>query len=138
MFEIYLLNLYKNLDFYNIKNIHKYSEFYKNKIHNMTGGNNDVNLEKIRELSDKIKNDMKELKKKFLESNKDTDYIKIKKEKFQLIKDLIEMSTQEILRDHEIVKKDIDKMYDAVQSEKFKKIQKNIDEINSMFAELLA
>ena len=140
MFEIYLNNLYKNLDFYNIQNINKYTEFYKNKIHTMKGGDIDTansNLIKLRELSKKIKSDMEELKNNVITSNKDSNYIKIKKESFQLMKDLLEYTTKEIMRDHELVKQDIDSMYDTIQSQKFKQISESINEINRTFDELL-
>ena len=140
MFEIYLNNLYKNLDFYNIQNINKYTEFYKNKIHTMKGGDIDTansNLIKLRELSKKIKSDMEELKNNVITSNKDSNYIKIKKESFQLMKDLLEYTTKEIMRDHELVKQDIDSMYDTIQSQKFKQMSESINEINRTFDELL-
>jgi hypothetical protein len=140
MFEIYLNNLYKNLNLYNIHNIKKYTNFYKNKIHNMNGGNEDIaniNLIKLRELSTKLKSDMEDFKQK-LTSNNNSDYIKIKKETFQLMKDLFEYTTKEIIRDHNIVKQDIDKMYDTLQSQKFNQISETINEINKTFTELLS
>ena len=137
MFELYLYNLYKNLDFYKIHNINKYSDIYKNQIHVMIGGNAEDNLIKIRELSEKIKNDIVELKTN-ISSNKDIEYIKIKKESFKLMKDLINFSVQEVLRNHNIVKQDIDKISNTVESGKFIQIQKTVDEINSMFDELLS
>jgi hypothetical protein len=138
MFEIYLLNLYKNLDFYNIKNIDKYNNFYKNKIHNMIGGVNNVDLDAIKDLSTKIKEDMERFKQKMTTSNTDSEFISVKKDKFKLMTDIIEYTTKEIMRDHELVKQDIDKMYDTTQSNKFKQIQQTIDEINNMFSDLLS
>jgi hypothetical protein len=136
MFEIYLYNLYKNLDFYNIKNIENYTDFYKNKIHNMIGGTN-PDLDKILELSQKLKKDMEEFKLKQIQNDKsqDNDFIKIKKDNFELIKNLIEISSQEIMLNHEKVKEDIDKLY---SNNKITEMQQTIDEINKLFAELLS
>ncbi len=136
MFEIYLYNLYKNLDFYNIKNIENYTDFYKNKIHNMIGGTN-PDLDKILELSQKLKKDMEEFKLKQIQNDKsqDNDFIKIKKDNFELIKNLIEISSQEIMLNHEKVKEDIDKLY---SNNKITEMQQTIDEINRLFSELLS
>lgn len=138
MFEIYLLNLYKNLDFYNIKNIDKYNNLYKNKIHNMIGGVSNVDLDAIKDLSTKIKEDMERFKQKMTTSNTDSEFISVKKDKFKLMTDIIEYTTKEIMRDHELVKQDIDKIYNTIQSDKFKQIQQTIDEINYMFSDLLS
>jgi hypothetical protein len=138
MFEIYLNNLYRNLNLYNIQNPEKYTNFYKNKIKNMIGGN-DINLEKLtklKELSQKLKSDIDEIKNKPRSTSENT--VTIDKKKFEAMTALIKFSVEQIARDHELVKQSIDRMNTTIDSNEFKSIQETINEINSMFADLLS
>lgn len=135
MFEIYLNNLYRNLNLYNIQNSEKYTEFYKTKIKHMMGGAVDLEkVKKLKELSLEVKTKMEELKNK---KSSTGNNITIDAEKFKAMTDLILYTTRLIERDHELVKQSIDKMNTTVDSDEFKNIQQTIDEINSMFAQLL-
>ncbi len=137
MFEIYLNNLYRNFNLYNIQNPEIYTNFYKNKIKNMIGGN-DINLQKLqklKELSQKLKSDIDEVKNKPISTSENT--ITIDKKKFEAMTALIKFSIEQITRDHELVKQSIDKMNTTIDSNEFKSIQGTINEINLMFADLL-
>ncbi len=134
MFEIYLNNLYRNLNLYNIQNPDKYNEFYKNKIKHMMGGAVDPEqVKKLKELSSQVKTKMEELKTKKAPDN----LITVDAAKFQAMSDLILYTTKLIERDHGSVKDTIDRINNTIEGEKFKNITKTIDEINNMFTVLL-
>ncbi len=135
MFEIYLNNLYRNLNFYNIQNSDKYSELYKNKLKYMIGGNiNAERVQKLKELTQRYNEQVQQLKKKEING----DVVTIDAEKFKLMRDLILYTTKQIERDHESVKESIDRMNNTIEGEKFKNITKTIDDINIMFTQLLS
>jgi hypothetical protein len=135
MFEIYLNNLYRNLNLYNIQNSDKYTEIYKNKLKHMIGGNIDVErVQKLKELTSKYNDQLQQLRKREITG----DVVTIDAQKFNLMRDLILYTTKQIQRDHESVKDSIDRMNNTIEGEKFKKITLTIDEINNMFTQLLS
>ena len=138
MFEIYLNNLYRNLNLYNIQNSKIDTNLYKNKIKNMIGGADAETLKKLKDFSQKIKKDMEQLKNKQKTIPKKENSIVIDKNKFEAMVELIKYSIEQITRDHEFVKQSIDRINTTVESDEFKDIQKTINEINAMFADLLS
>lgn len=138
MFEKYLNNLYRNLNLYNIENFKIDTNLYKNKIKNMLGGANEDTLKKLSDFTQKLKIDIEKLKNKQKTSSNNENAIVIDKNKFIAMIELIKYSVEQITRDHEFVKQSIDRMNTTVESEEFKNIQKTIDEINSMFVNLLS
>jgi hypothetical protein len=138
MFEIYLNNLYRNLNLYNIQNSKIDLILYKNKIKNMLGGADADTLKKLKDFSQKLKKDMEQLKKKREILPKNENTIVIDRNKFEAMVELIKYSVEQITRDHELVKQSMDRMNTTVESDEFKNIQKTISEVNSMFADLLS
>jgi negative regulator of replication initiation len=111
---------------------------YKNKIKTMIGGADAETLKKLKDFSQKIKTDMEQFKNKQKTNPQKENSIIIDKNKFETMVELIKYSVEQITRDHEFVRQSIDRINTTVESDEFKDIQKTINEINAMFADLLS
>jgi len=134
MFENYLINLYKNLNFYNIKNLENYTNVYSNKLKPLIGGAPDYYKDTFIGLFEQIKSDLDRMKS---EKNFNADELAVKMRTFQVISELYEFYLRELISEHEVVKTKITEMNVIAQDPKIKNAQDTINAINNIFGELL-
>lgn len=129
----YLLNLYKNLNLYNLNNNNN-SKLYANKIINMYGGTQDHYNTVFLELFDKIKNDINILKSS---KNINQDDILVKFRTYQVFVELYQYYITELMTEHQTVSDKIIELDRKASQSSSAQIQGTINEINTIFDNLL-
>jgi len=130
----YLLNLYKNLNLYNLKNNKELSEGLFNKIINMSGGTRNQYNTVFLELFDKIKNDIEILKSS---KNINQEDILVKFRTYQVFVELYQYYIAELMTEHQTVSDKIIELDRKASQSSAVQIQDTINEINTIFDNLL-